>query len=176
MTTNENRPATDAGGEPVSIGEFNGFEIYPMPVFVTLRVADVEVVTRWYEQALGFRTMFRAPAAGGQPALVHLRRRKYQDLLVVPATDAAAHAPGATLTVTFNADGEVDTLAAQARAVLATGTSAIEGPTDTPWNTRDLHVTDPSGHRLIFTSRQPNPDSEQAARMKAMLDAGRKKQ
>jgi hypothetical protein len=43
---------------------------------------------------------------------------------------------------------------------------------DTPWNTRDLRVTDPVGTRLVFTGRNPKPDPEQAARMKALLDAG----
>ncbi len=175
MTNEENRRAVDASGEPVSLGEFNGFEIYPMPVFVTLGVADVDGVTRWYEQALGFRTVFRAPAVGGQPGLVHLRRRKYQDVLVVPAPGAAADAPAGTLTVTFSADGEIEALAGRARAAGAVGKSAIDGPIGTPWNTRDLHVIDPAGHHLVFTSRQPNPDPDQAARLRAMLDAARNK-
>jgi len=45
---------------------------------------------------------------------------------------------------------------------------------DTPWNTRDLNVTDPAGNQLVFTGRNPNPDPEQAARMKAMFEAARK--
>ncbi len=147
------------------------FEIYPMPAFVTLRVTDVEAVTRWYERALGFRTVFRGSAVGGQPALVHLRRRKYQDVLVTPGSEPSSDPAGATLTVTFSADGEVDSLASQARAVDAVGKASIAGPIDTPWNTRDLRVTDPAGQELVFTSRQPNPDPEQAARLRAMLDA-----
>ena len=41
---------------------------------------------------------------------------------------------------------------------------------DTPWNTRDLGVTDPAGNKLIFTGRQANPDPEQVARWKAMFE------
>jgi catechol 2,3-dioxygenase-like lactoylglutathione lyase family enzyme len=67
--------------EPTTLAEFGGHEIYPMPMFATLAVADVAAVAAWYERALGFATVFRAPDAGGQPALIHLRRRKYQDLL-----------------------------------------------------------------------------------------------
>jgi uncharacterized glyoxalase superfamily protein PhnB len=156
--------------EPVTLGEHNGFEIYPMPMFATLAVADVAGVADWYERALGFGIVFRAPAADGQqPPLVHLRRRKYQDLLLVPATrDAVA---SASLTLTFSADGELDELITRARNADPAGVSAVQSPVDTPWNTRDLRVTDPAGHRLVFTSRQPNPDPERSARLAAMFAA-----
>ena len=51
--------------EPPTLGTFNEFEVYPMPMFATLSVADVAVVARWYGDALGFRTMFAGPAIGG---------------------------------------------------------------------------------------------------------------
>lgn len=158
-------PAVDERGEPVSLGEFNGFEVYPMPVFATLAVDDPAAVAAWYEAALGFSPMFSGP-------LVHLRRRKYQDLLLVAAIPAPVGGSG-SLTLTFNADGEVDTLAERARAVPALGVSAIEGPVDTSWNTRDLRVTDPAGNRLVFTGRNPNPDPEVQAAWQRMFDARR---
>ena len=164
-----NPPAADPSGEPASLGEFRGAEIYPMPAFVTLAVADVAGVAAWYERALGFTTVFRVPTPEGvPPPLVHLRRRKYQDVLLVPGGEGLV--AGSSLTVSFSADGEVDELAARARAAAPAGRSAIDGPVDTPWNTRDLRVTDPAGHRLVFTGRQANPDPEQAARWKKMFD------
>ena len=42
-------------------GEFNGFEVYPMPMFATLDVTDVAAVAAWYERTLGFGIMFSAP-------------------------------------------------------------------------------------------------------------------
>lgn len=164
----------DDRAEPATVGEFGGFEIYPMPMFATLSVADVAGLAAWYEATLGFKTVFAAPAVGAQPSLVHLRRRKYQDLLIVPASGDGAAA--ANLTLTFNADGELDEIAAQAHAGPRRGHAAIVGPVETPWNTRDLRVTDPVGTRLVFTARNPNPDPEQAARMKAMFDRARAKQ
>ncbi len=159
--------------DPQALGEFNGFEIYPMPMFATLSVADVAAVARWYVDALGFGTMFTGPAVGGQPSLVHLRRNKYQDLLLVPArADTAATGPS-SLTLSFNAE-EVDTIASRARAAASVGASAVVGPDNTPWNTRDLKITDPAGHQLVFTARQANPDPEQMKRLQAMFDAGRK--
>ena len=152
--------------EPPTLTTFQGQEIYPMPMFPTIAVADVAAVSAWYQAALGFGVVFAAP--GG--AMVHLRRRKYQDVLIVPARDGAIGAPG-SLTVTFNADGELDALAARARNVAALGASNVAGPVATPWNTLDLRVVDPAGHRLVFTARNPHPDPEQAARVKAMFDA-----
>lgn len=168
------RPATDASGEPLVLGEFRGFEVYPMPMFVTIAAADVAGAAAWYDQALGFAAMFTAPGPPGQPSMVHLRRRKYQDVLLVPGrSGGAGPAPG--LTVTFMAGEDVDALAARARAVSAVGASAVEGPFDTPWNTRDLRIVDPDGHRLVFTSPRAEPDPEQLARVKQMFDDARRR-
>ena len=154
--------------EPPTLGEFNGFEIYPMPMFATLAVVDVAAVARWYGDALGFGTMFAGPSVGGQPSIVHLRRNKYQDVLLVPSRGASSAASPATLTLSFSVD-EVDDLAGRARSVAPVGASAVSEPVDTPWNTRDLRVTDPAGHQLVFTSRQANPDPEQVKRMQEMF-------
>jgi uncharacterized glyoxalase superfamily protein PhnB len=150
--------------EPAKLGEYNGFEIYPMPVFVTLVVDDAPGVVDWYVRALGFGVMFRGP-------VVHLRRSKYQDILIAQTPPQRAATTGGPA-ITFAAD-DVDALAERARAVAPTGRAAIEGPIDTPWNTRDLNVTDPAGHRLVFTSRRANPDPEDVARWKRMFDAAR---
>jgi uncharacterized glyoxalase superfamily protein PhnB len=154
--------------EPPTLTEFNGHEIYPMPMFATIAVADVAAVSAWYQAALGFDVVFAAP--GG--SLVHLRRRRYQDLLIVPSRDGAVTAP-ASLTISFAVEGEIDGLAERARGAAAVGASSVTGPIATPWNTVDLRVTDPAGHRLVFTARNPNPDPDQAARVKAMFDAAR---
>src|SRR5919202_6523945 len=82
--------ATDARGEPISLGEFGGFEVYPMPFFATLECEDVTSTVAWYRDALGFGVMFTGPEIAGQPSLVHLRRRKYQDLLLRPSTKPTA--------------------------------------------------------------------------------------
>jgi len=166
--------AVDESGEPAALGTFNGFEIYPMPMFATLAVSDVAGLSKWYQDALGFGVVFTMPGPGGAPSLVHLRRRKYQDVLVVPAA-AGAVAPAPGLSISFQADGEVAALAERARAVPAVGAAAIVGPIDTPWNTTDLRVTDPAGHRLVFTSRRANADPDETARWAAMMDAARQK-
>ena len=166
--------ATDASGEPVSFGTFNGFEVYPMPMFATIGVADVAGVAAWYEAALGFRTMFSTPGPGGAPALVHLRRSKYQDVLITPGGASEAGAASSHLTITFRADEDPEALASRARAVAPVGASAVVGPIDTPWNTTDVRVTDPLGHRLVFTAARANPDPEQQAKWSALMEQARR--
>ena len=62
--------------EPPNLDEFNGHEIYPMPMFAKIAVSDIESVAGWYGAALAFAVIFQAPGADGKPVLVHLRRKK----------------------------------------------------------------------------------------------------
>lgn len=152
-------------GEPPHLGTYGGWDIYPMPMFATLSCPDPAELASWYERALGFGTVFAGP-------LIHLRRHRYQDLLVVRGDGPAKEAPAAPV-LSFAADGEIEALAARAHAVERVGRSSVEGPLDTPWNSRDLRVTDPVGHRLVFTARRPDPDPEISRRWKEAFEAGR---
>src|SRR5262245_37066803 len=132
--------------EPPTLGQFNEHEIYPMPMFAKILVTDVASVAAWYTKALGFKTIFATPPVDGQPALVHLRRNKYQDLLLVRANTDGTSANSLSLNFSMG-DDSLDELGRLARSVPALGQSAVNGPADTPWNSRDLNVTDPCGHR-----------------------------
>ena len=61
--------------------------IYVMPQFVTFEVADLAAARRWYVNGLGFVELAVLPGPEGEPALVHLRRFRYQDILLVPGRD-----------------------------------------------------------------------------------------
>jgi uncharacterized glyoxalase superfamily protein PhnB len=161
--------STDANGEPRVLGHFNGQDVYPMPMFVTLEQPDLDAAIAWYRDALGFAAMFVARGSDGRASLAHLRRARYQDLLLVPG----AAATGERLSIGLRADGDPAALADRARAIAAVGASAIEGPLDTPWNSTDVRVTDPAGHKLVLTAPRSIPDPELAARTRAWLEAGR---
>ncbi len=61
--------------------------------------------------------------------------------------------PGSTCQLSFAAVyGELDALAERARAHAA---GRVDGPADTPWNTRDLTATDPDGQVVVFTAARP---------------------
>ena len=51
-------------------------EIYPMPMFPTLSVADVRMSMEWYADTLGFALVFAMPGTDGETVLAHLRWRK----------------------------------------------------------------------------------------------------
>ena len=154
------QPAVDETGEPTVHGTYRGFEIYPMPFFATLTVGDPAAVAAWYESALGFGTMFAGP-------VIHLRRRKYQDLLLVAGEAGNA---SESLRLNFQAQGEVDELAARAKAAEALGESRVEDVARTPWNAIELRVTDPAGHQLVFTERDPEADPENVERWRKMFE------
>jgi catechol 2,3-dioxygenase-like lactoylglutathione lyase family enzyme len=138
--------------------------IYVMPSFATLSVSDLERSRRWYVEGLGFALLAEVPGPSGDVALVHLRRWRYQDLLLVPASSPLSPAPRG-IRLTFSAHGtDLDALVAQARA---TGGGRVEGPSATPWNTLDVLAFDPDGYEVVFTARL-SPDLQDPGFAKRM--------
>jgi catechol 2,3-dioxygenase-like lactoylglutathione lyase family enzyme len=137
-------------------------EIYPMPMFVTLPVRDLVASTAWYEAA-GFAVLATMPGSAGPASLVHLRRLRFQDLLLVPGEPV----PGPRITVAAGED-DLDARADVLTAELADGVQhtrdgerdpdadlrRVAGPSDTPWFTRDLVLTDPDGYTVVLTGRR----------------------
>jgi catechol 2,3-dioxygenase-like lactoylglutathione lyase family enzyme len=124
-------------------------EIYPMPMFVTLPVRDLVASTAWYEAA-GFAVLATMPGPAGPASLVHLRRLRFQDLLLVPGEPV----PGPRITVAAGED-DLDARADVLTAELADGVQRrVAGPSDTPWFTRDLVLTDPDGYTVVLTGRR----------------------
>lgn len=68
-----------------------------------------------------------------------------------PASEPAVPGSGCTLSFAAVYD-EVEALAERARAH---GGGRVDGPADTPWNTRDLTTADPDGNTVIFTAARP---------------------
>jgi catechol 2,3-dioxygenase-like lactoylglutathione lyase family enzyme len=136
--------------DPPTLGEYEGFVIYPMPVFARIAATDVARTVEFFTGVLDFEAMFRGPEIGGLPTLVHVRRRKYQDVLIVPARGPVTSGDG--LVVTFGA-ADADDIDALAERVRGASPAALDGPVDTPWNTRELTVADPDGHRITFTAQ-----------------------
>lgn len=127
-------------------------DIYGMPAFVSLDVSDVRAAASWFTGALDFIELFAMPP-GDQPVLIHLRRWRYQDILVRQSAGAAGVGDGVQLSIAASFE-ELDALAERARSF---GADRVDGPYDTGWNTRDLAVTSPEGLRIVFTARRPEP-------------------
>ncbi len=125
-------------------------EIYPMPSFPILNVADLAVSSRWYQEALGFRHVFTMSGPGGVPLLAHLRWVKYADLLLgARPVEPGQRGLGMILSFSaFLAERKVDDIAAQAEKY---GAHIVAPPADMPWNARECTIADPDGFRLTFT-------------------------
>lgn len=145
-TTTPTQPQT----EPPTLTVYAGYPVYPMPVFASVAATDVERTVIWFRDFLGFGVMFVAPGPDGAPVMAHVRRARYQDVLVTRSL--AEPDPGTAVTLTFQA-GEAEDVGRIAEQARAADPAAVEGPLDTPWNTRDVVVTDPDGNRFAFTGR-----------------------
>ena len=122
-------------------------DFYPMPMFMNLEVTDLSLSAEWYQQALGFRIVYSGPP--GASTLIHLRRERYQDILLIPTQENSLSRRGRGVTIQFQAGGVgVEEIARQARAV---GAVDVEGPVERPWNVRDVTIYDPDGYRLRFS-------------------------
>lgn len=133
-------------------------EIYGMPSFVSLEVSDLADSSLWYQQALGFVELAVLPGPAGSAALIHLRRYRYQDVLLRPAD--AAPSPSPTVTVGLAFAGSIDELRRQAEVAGSLTSGHVEGPVETPWHTVDVRFRDPDGHQLVLTARSPAPPPE----------------
>lgn len=127
-------------------------DIYGMPAFISLDVRDLRAAAEWFTGALDFIELFAMPP-GDDPVLIHLRRWRYQDILLRRAESNAEVGSGIQLSIAATYD-QLDELAARAEAF---GDGLVEGPADTLWNSRDLTLTSPQGMRIVLTARRPEP-------------------
>jgi catechol 2,3-dioxygenase-like lactoylglutathione lyase family enzyme len=122
-------------------------DFYPMPMFINLEVADLSSSAEWYQQALGFRIVYSGPP--GAPALIHLRRDRYQDILLVPSQEVRPLQPGIGIVIQIQAGSVgVEEIARQSKVA---GTVHMGGPVERPWNVRDVTIHDLDGYRLRFS-------------------------
>lgn len=129
-------------------------DIYGMPCFPMLPVADVDRLSAWY-QALGFVDVFTMRDDAGKAMLAHLRWSKYADILISRARVPVEGPRGRGIILNYLAL-DPDAIADRAREL---GVQIIEGPVNRPWNARDVLIEDPEGHRLNFTGPAPRDRS-----------------
>ncbi|WP_047153427.1 VOC family protein [Aneurinibacillus tyrosinisolvens] len=127
-------------------------QFYVMPSFVKLSVHHITESAEWYAKALGFETVFSMPGPDGKTMLTHLRRAKYQDILLVATPSeffSTQEHPGYGVTINFASDN-VDEIFEKSKKL---GASIIEGPLNRPWNAREITIQDLDGYQLTFTQQ-----------------------
>jgi hypothetical protein len=114
----------------------------------------------FWTRGLGFFELFGVPGT-----LVHLRRWAFQDVLLVHA--ASDPEPPPAMSVSFSCVlSQVDSLAEACRALRP---DSVDGPRDTPWNTRDIAVITPENARVVLTAAKPfDPASQEARNLEAI--------
>ncbi|MER5967335.1 VOC family protein [Streptomyces sp. NPDC002057] len=151
-------PVPDPGPDAVPPELFRG--IYGMPAFATIPTGDLSASVDFWVRGLGFFELFSIPGR-----LVHLRRWAFQDVLLVSEGSASEQVPAMSLGFACVL-GQVDSLVEACRAVRP---DSVDGPRDTPWNTRDVEVTTPENARIVFTAAKPFDPAGQEARNLAAI-------
>ncbi|MER7623733.1 VOC family protein [Streptomyces sp. NPDC126503] len=154
----EMSPVPAPGPEAVAPEPFRG--IYGMPAFVTIPTEDLVASADFWVRGLGFFELFGIPGT-----LVHLRRWAFQDVLLVSAAGVPDRAPAMSVSFACVLD-QIDPLVEACRAVRP---DAVDGPRDTPWNTRDVEVITPENARIVFTAARPFDPAGQEARNLAAI-------
>ncbi|MCX4661846.1 VOC family protein [Streptomyces uncialis] len=154
----ETSPVPAPGPDAVPPELFRG--IYGMPAFVTIPTSDLAESVDFWVRGLGFFELFSIPGT-----LVHLRRWAFQDVLLVPAAEVADQAPA----MSFSFSGVLSQVDPLVEACRALRPDSVDGPRDTPWNTRDVTVITPENARIVFTAAKPfAPDSQEARNLAAI--------
>ncbi|MFE1548914.1 VOC family protein [Streptomyces sp. NPDC058718] len=154
----EMSPVPSPGPDAVPPELFRG--IYGMPAFVTIPTTDLAASVDFWTRGLGFFELFGIPGT-----LVHLRRWAFQDVLLLQAESVPEQAPAASVSFACVL-GQVDSLVEDCRALRP---DSVEGPRDTPWNTRDVEVITPENARIVFTAAKPfEPGSQEARNLAAI--------
>ncbi|MGK5741292.1 VOC family protein [Micromonospora sp. URMC 103] len=151
-------PVPVPGPDAVAPEPFRG--IYGMPAFVTIPTSDLAGSLDFWIRGLGFVDLFSIPGR-----LVHLRRWAFQDVLLVAAPSVPEEAPA--ISISFSCVlNQIDSLVEACRALRP---HSVDGPRDTPWNTRDVEVITPENARIILTAGKPfDPASPEARNLAAV--------
>ncbi|GAB3149710.1 hypothetical protein GCM10027290_36360 [Micromonospora sonneratiae] len=151
-------PVPDPGPDAVAPELFRG--IYAMPAFATIPTSDLAESLDFWTRGLGFFELFSIPGT-----LVHLRRWAFQDVLLVSAASVPAQAPAMSFSFSCVLN-QIDSLVEACRAL---SPNSVDGPRDTPWNTRDVEVITPENARIVLTAAKPfDPDSQEARNLEAI--------
>ncbi|MDT0493987.1 VOC family protein [Streptomyces sp. NPDC012600] len=154
----ETSPVPVPGPDAVPPEPFRG--IYGMPAFVTIPTSDLAESVDFWIRGLGFFELFSVPGT-----MVHLRRWAFQDVLLVSAESVPEQPP----TMSFSFAGVLSQVEPVAEACRTLRPGSVDGPRDTPWNTRDVEVITPENARVVLTAAKPfDPAGQEARNLAAM--------
>ncbi|PRY09777.1 VOC family protein [Kineococcus rhizosphaerae] len=139
-TTHSTVPVPDLDAEPPPVED----RVYGMPMFPTVPTADLAASVEFWTRGLGFVDLFTVPGR-----LTHLRRWRFQDVLLVPGDPSTCTALGPNVACVLR---QLDEVAAACEHLVPGCTT---GPERRPWNSLELEVRTPEGTRVVLTAALP---------------------
>lgn len=120
-------------------------EFYIMPAFNKIMVEDITKSAKWYENALGFSSLFKFRNEKNEVIMDHLRLSKYQDIMLIQSDDFSV-GNGLRLNLSVNNIDDIEKKLSK--------NDIIEPKTFQPWNATEITVRDRDGYLITLT--QPN--------------------
>lgn len=125
-------------------------EYYPMLMFVKLPVKDIVKASNWYQDKLGFQKLYTFNDQSGSPIMVHIRRQRYQDLMLIQDEHSSV---GSDVVINLL----VKDIAMIAEKIEEQ--SVVSPPVQKPWQAVEMTLIDLDGHKLTLTEPKPNGKS-----------------
>ncbi|MBP2100419.1 VOC family protein [Enterococcus rivorum] len=123
-------------------------EFYPMPLFVKIETASLNDSVRWYQNKLGFISVFDFSNENNMIIMSHLRREKYQDLMLIQADQDKA---SDSIVINLNVENIKEIRSKMDKKEI------INELKEQPWNVLELTVRSFEG-TMISLTEQINPD------------------
>jgi len=117
-------------------------EFYIMPAFNKIMVEDITKSAKWYENALGFSSLFKFRNEKNEVIMDHLRLSKYQDIMLIKADDFTV---GNGLRLNLSVDNINDIEKKLSKKDI------IEPKTFQPWNATEITIKDRDGYLITLT-------------------------
>lgn len=117
-------------------------ELYSMPMFNKMLVNDIEKSSEWYQESLGFKSIFKFKNEQNQILMEHLRLAKYQDIMLISGKQ-------------FEVGNAVYTniLVPNIRILKQRISSQyiVEDLEEKPWNSIEMTIKDLDNHLITLT-------------------------
>lgn len=117
-------------------------DFYIMPTFNKIMVKNIAESSNWYENFLGFTSLFKFKNEKNEVIMDHLRRSKYQDIMLIQANNFTV-GNGLRLNLSVNNIEEIEQK--------LTKNDIIEPMIAQPWNAIELTIKDCDGYLITLT-------------------------
>ena len=117
-------------------------ELYSMPMFNKFLVNDIDKSSEWYQENLGFKSIFKFKNEQNQILMEHLRLAKYQDLMLISGKQFEVGNAVYTNILVPNIRMLKQRISSQ---------YIVENLEEKPWNSIEMTIKDLDNHLITLT-------------------------